>query len=220
MQAYQKNGETIRYQLIRKANKHTYFRIKEGYVQITSNLKTKEKVILSYLDLHFDAIYAKLQQKQQKETDHEVILWNEHYQLLVYPGRFQYEIKHQQVIAFSKENMDIETLKKRIYAEEIKRMLALYESDIEATLANLNMQSVPMIIKYLKSKFGSYHRKHRTITLNSFLAKLDPIYLLYVVYHEYAHTKIFNHSQAFYEVLDQMMPNHKKYQKTLKKIAI
>jgi predicted metal-dependent hydrolase len=72
----------------------------------------------------------------------------------------------------------------------------------------------------MKSKFGSYHRKNHEITINTILAKLDQSYLFYVLNHEYAHTKVFNHQKAFYHLLEEMHPNCKQIQKDLKKIAI
>jgi predicted metal-dependent hydrolase len=41
-----------------------------------------------------------------------------------------------------------------------------------------------------------------------------------VIYHEYAHAIVFNHSKDFYNLLGEFMPNHRLYQKDLKRIAI
>ena len=46
------------------------------------------------------------------------------------------------------------------------------------------------------------------------------IYLEYVLYHEYAHKIVFNHSKDFYDILDSWMTGHKNIQKALKKMAI
>ena len=91
---------------------------------------------------------------------------------------------------------------------------------IEETISRKGLSILPVKLKYLKSKFGSYHRKNNEITLNTFLARLDKIFLVYVIYHEYAHALVFNHSKDFYHLLSEFMPNHKVYQKDLKKIAI
>ena len=110
--------------------------------------------------------------------------------------------------------------KKRIYFAEMEKILPLLHQKIDPKLMHLGLSPLPIKLKNLKSKFGSYHIRKREITLNIFLSTLDPIYLEYVLYHEYAHVIEFNHSKAFYHVLDQLMPNHHVYQKDLKKIAI
>ena len=53
-----------------------------------------------------------------------------------------------------------------------------------------------------------------------FLAKVDPIYLYYVLLHEYCHLIEANHSSAFYKLLDVLMENHKVIQKDLRKYVI
>jgi len=103
---------------------------------------------------------------------------------------------------------------------ELEKKIALIKPEFEAIIARKGLRLIPIKLKYLKSKFGSYHRKNKEITLNTFLARLNPIYLSYVIYHEYAHAIVFNHSKDFYNLLGEFMPNHRVYQKDLKKIAI
>ena len=99
-------------------------------------------------------------------------------------------------------------------------MVDKLSSKVKEVIGTVGLSLLPTKIKYLRSKFGSYHKKNHEITLNSFLARLNPIYLEYVIYHEYAHVLIFNHSKDFYNLLDKLMPYHRLYQKDLKKIAI
>ncbi|NLB85347.1 MAG: M48 family metallopeptidase, partial [Acholeplasmataceae bacterium] len=57
-------------------------------------------------------------------------------------------------------------------------------------------------------------------TINLFLAKIDPSYLLYVLYHEYSHLRVPNHSKEFYLLLSKLFPNYLIIRKELKMIAI
>lgn len=60
-------------------------------------------------------------------------------------------------------------------------------------------------IRKMKSRWGSC-RKNGNITLNLMLIKLPLPVIDYVIMHELCHLKEFNHSSAFYALLDRLMP--------------
>ncbi len=214
-QTFQKDGKTIRYQTVIKNNKHTYFRIKDDYVLVTTNKKMIH-LIDTYLFEHFDSLYQKIKRKPEVSAD-SIQLRGKSYHLSFHEGRFRYLISDSEVMAWGK---DIMSTKKKIYMNEIKEMIVDVHPKVLKVIAKNQLKQLPIKYKYLKSKFGSYHKKHDEITLNTFLATLDPIYLEYVLYHEYAHKIIFNHSKAFYDILDTWMIEHKIIQKALKKMVI
>ncbi|BCR35632.1 M48 family metallopeptidase [Mariniplasma anaerobium] len=218
MNQIEKNGKILPYHIQRKKIKNVYFRIKEDYVYITANKHVSEKNIVKLIETKFDVLYQRLQKKEFIKDD-EIRIWGKLYHLHIVPGRFRYEIIEDTLYCQTNE-IDIQKLRKRIYLKEIILMTDQLKNNVNDTLHKVGIQALPYKYKYLKSKYGSYHRKHLEITLNTFLATLDPIYLEYVVYHEYAHHKVFNHSKAFYQVLDEMMLNHKVIQKRLKKMEI
>ncbi|MGE4319950.1 MAG: YgjP-like metallopeptidase domain-containing protein [Acholeplasmataceae bacterium] len=215
IQVFQKNGKNIRYQIVIKNNKHTYFRIKDDYVLVTTNKKMVH-LIDAYLNEHFESLYQKLNRKASVNSD-MIQLRGKSYHLTFHEGRFRYEISDDEVMAFGK---DIMTTKKKIYMNEIKKMITDVHPKVLSVIVKNQLKELPIKYKYLKSKFGSYHKKHDEITLNTFLATLEPIYLEYVLFHEYAHKIIFNHSKAFYDILDTWMIEHKIIQKALKKMVI
>lgn len=214
-QTFQKDGKTIRYQIVIKNNKHTYFRIKDDYVLVTTNKKMVH-LIDSYLYEHFNSLYQKINRKPEVSAN-SIQLRGKSYHLSFHEGRFRYLISDSEVMAWGK---DIMSTKKKIYINEIKKMIVDVHPKVLKVIANNQLKELPIKYKYLKSKFGSYHKKHDEITLNTFLATLDPIYLEYVLFHEYAHKIIFNHSKAFYDILDTWMIEHKIIQKALKKMVI
>jgi hypothetical protein len=219
MNTYHKEHRMIPYHLIRKNNKNAYFRIKEGILHVTAHPKTSIKVIEAFIEAKFDVFYQKIQESNTKEADHMITLWGKSYEIILTRGRFSFEIG-EDVIYVKTMSEDAFTNKKRIYKETLAEKLKTLKPIIDQDVQMHGVTPCPIKIKYLKSKFGSYHRKHHEITLNSYLARLDEVYLTYVLYHEYAHALVFNHSKAFYQVLDRFMPNHRIYQKALKKIAI
>jgi predicted metal-dependent hydrolase len=156
---------------------------------------------------------------KQEEPDDEIMLWGNKFELEISHGRFNYQISDDN-ISVTSTKVDINLIKKRIYLNEIEKSLKTLNDEINQTILKKGIKPLPFKFKYLKSKFGSYHRKNKEITLNTFLARLDPVYLKYVIYHEYAHAIVFNHSKDFYNLLGEFMPNHRLYQKDLKRIAI
>jgi predicted metal-dependent hydrolase len=219
MDKFEKNGKFIPYLVQRKQIKNTYFRYRNGHLVITTNPKTKLDQILGFMDQKFDQFYDKFERSKQMESDHEITLWGTHYRLIKSYGKFSYEIISNTVYVDSKSD-DIQKIKKEIYKVEMVKRLEEVIPLVNRIIMTRGIFPVPIKLKYLKSKFGSYHKKNKEITLNTFLSRLDEIYLYYVLYHEYAHVLVFNHSKDFYNLLAQLMPNHRQYQKDLKKIAI
>lgn len=219
MKIYTKNGLSITYEVIRKPNKNAYFRIKDGVLVVSAHPRTSLKVIESFIDLKFDVFHKKINESMTKESDDLISLWGNTYQVIWTFGSFRYDIVGNNIHIRTRQQ-DPDKDKKRVYQKELEHMVLTLKPKIDQVIHRVGLHSLPIKIKYLKSKFGSYHRKNQEITLNSFLARLNPIYLEYVLYHEYAHALVFNHSKDFYNLLDKLMPNHKVYQKDLKKIAI
>jgi len=215
MQIYEKNGKQIKYKIIFKYNKNTYFRIKEDYVLITTS-KYMKHMIPKYLDAQFDKLLLKLN-AFKTEDDSIIKLNNKIYNVFFSTGEFTYtKLKDEIYITGS----DIVSAKKRLYLMTLKKMVEEIHPKVLKIIKNNNLEALPIKYKFLKSKFGSYHRKHDEITLNTFLATLDSIYLEYVLLHEYAHKLVFNHSKDFYDILDTWMVGHKNIQKGLKKMVI
>lgn len=219
METFEKNGKVISYQIVHKRIKNTYFKVKDGYIMVNCHPITKKSSILAYIDRRFEQLYNKIQIFQTVDPDDKIKLWDKTYELMVSHGRFRYIVHSDLVVVWSSKK-DILSVKKQVYAHELEAQIKKIKKEIEQTIALKGLRPLPYKIKYLKSKFGSYHRRNNEITLNSFLATLDPIYLKYVILHEYGHAVVFNHSKDFYDVLDEFMPNHRVYQKDLKKIAI
>ena len=219
MEIFRKNHLEINYIIIYKPIKNTYFRVKENHIQITSNKRTSKNQIMAYLDQKFDKFYQILSNQRSSELPYQMYLWGKAFNLELSYGRFSYDIQEHHIFVTS-TSTQVKEVKKRIYYFEMVKRLEHIHREVEEIIFQKQIKRLPIRLKYLKSKFGSYHRKHQEITLNTFLATLDPIYLYYVLYHEYAHAVVFNHSKDFYNLLDELMPNHRIYQKDLKKIAI
>ena len=79
-----------------------------------------------------------------------------------------------------------------------------------------NIKQPTLIFKYLHSKFGHYDRIKHQIELSIGLALYDDEVVDYVIVHELAHIKEFNHQSGFYEEVAKVIPNYKTLSKRLK----
>lgn len=76
-------------------------------------------------------------------------------------------------------------------------------------------QKPTLVIRTMKSRWGSCIPSKGKITLNRLLLKAPEICVYYVMTHEMIHFIHPNHSKAFYEMFEQMMPDYRSYQKLL-----
>jgi len=198
----------------KKPMKHMYIRVRESGCHINMSKKMSAKFVENYLKDNIEAI-----KKTYLKLKHMT------YSILGKPIS----------VSYSKDHYDYEfngnhlTISHPISFDEgfkafLKTSMMSYIQHLEAQLQNhlkpFKITPVPYRFKYLTSKFGSYHRVKHTITLNTFLYMLEPTLIFYVLMHEYAHTKVFHHQQAFYDLQHQLCPNDKELSKRLKSLTI
>ena len=70
--------------------------------------------------------------------------------------------------------------------------------------------------RYMTGRWGSCNKTKQTITLNYALYFTDIKEFTYVVYHEFTHLIVFNHSAKFYKTLGEFFPDWKESRKKLK----
>ena len=68
----------------------------------------------------------------------------------------------------------------------------------------------------MKTRWGVCNIKTHIITLNLELMQRDPIYLDYVIIHEMTHLVYGDHSKDFWNLVEENMPNYKKYRDEMK----
>lgn len=201
----------IEYVVVEKTIKHAYFHFKGKTLVVSKNKRISMASIEAYILTHFDKFYKKLNQKIMIPTYFGKELTINFLQ----SSDFTYVV-HDEITIYHKEH-EKEASLKLFYQQELMRKVDSLKGWLTETLKPVGLSPLPTKVKWLKSKYGSCHIRKHEITLNAFLAKLDVIYLKYVLLHEYAHIIVPNHQKPFYDVLDKLMPEHKSIQKALKK---
>lgn len=221
MNKYIKNGKELPYVIKVKNNKHTYFRFKEDYLEISKSKYLTDHEVIKLVDNKFDYFYEKLKKVNRLILDdYQIMLENNIYKIMLTTSVNKAYYIEDDKIYISHSSNNTEEIKKWIYKEHLNVMISRIELEINNILWANKIKPRKIRTKYFKSKYGSYHRKKDEVSLNIILAKLDIQYLYYVLMHEYAHTIVFNHSKDFYMLLAKLMPNYKLYDKKLKAMAI
>lgn len=77
----------------------------------------------------------------------------------------------------------------------------------------------PIVIRLMKSRWGSYSYRTGRITLNLNLIKALPACLDYVIIHELCHVKLRHHGPDFWRFVARYVPNHAGLRKQLNRIG-
>lgn len=218
MKSIKKNNKKLFYRVIEKNTKHSYIKLRNGYLLITKSKRMSMNHILKTIDENFDYYY----EQTKKQEENILKLWNKSYKVKInITKKFSYQVVEDIIYVNFKDDNFLE-VKKKILKEELKMFLLENEKKIKRTLKINNYYEVPIKLKFLRSKFGSYNvnKNKEYIVLNTFLATLDEEFIFYVLYHEYVHQRVKNHQKEFYIDLNKLYENHRVYQQKIKKKRI
>ena len=86
----------------------------------------------------------------------------------------------------------------------------------------MQCENIPLpriIIRLMKSRWGSYSYRTKRINLNLNLIKTEQSCLDYVIIHELCHIKIRHHGPEFWEMVGRYVPNYPELRKKLRMFA-
>lgn len=195
-------------EIIKKNNRNTYVRVKNGKIVVSTNYLTSKSSILKLINDNKDSI-IKMINNDNKKSDRE--------EKFYYFGKEYDVIYGFQEIEFSNDKIyasDDVKLKKyidkeiaRIYSERIE----YYYNKFEERIPVPNLK-----IRKMTSRWGVCNIKNHNITLNYQLSKYDICCLDYVIVHELSHFIHPNHSRDFWNLVGKYYPDYKKCRKMLK----
>lgn len=195
-------------EIIKKNNRNTYVRVKNGKIVVSTNYLTSKSSILKLINDNKDNI-IKMIDNDSKKSDRE--------EKFYYFGKEYDVIYGFQEIEFSDDKIyasDENKLKKyidkeiaRIYSERME----YYYNKFEERIPVPNLK-----IRKMTSRWGVCNIKNHNITLNYQLSKYDICCLDYVIVHELSHFIHPNHSRDFWNLVGKYYPDYKKCRKMLK----
>lgn len=221
-------GEKIEYNVERKAVKNINLRVTPSGIFVSANRLVPQSVIDEFVLNNADRILSAVRKINRKisvmptfESGSRIKLLGNEYALEVIEGEVNaYSIGNTKIIFYVSGSESFEN------REAVYKMLLL---DVAKTVfPKLLKECYPefekycagmpeLHIKYLKSQWGNCYQKKNILTLNSRLAAFNENVIRSVIYHEYCHFVHPNHSKDFYNLLNTVMPEWKKYDRELKK---
>jgi predicted metal-dependent hydrolase len=195
--------------------KHTYFKFDKQGVIVHTSPNTPKQLVETYIANHLD----KFTKKYQSVTRQSYVLWGKEVDIQTHSGDFSYKVLDD-TLFITYEKMSFDDAFKRVLYVELEKFVKQIEPEMNQRLLQFNIKPRTINYKWFTSKFGSYHKGHDTISLNTYLSTLEESLTVYVLYHEYAHTVHFHHQKSFYNLLESLLPEHKAFEKKLKSLVI
>ncbi len=190
----------------RKNNKNTYIRVDENKnIIVTTNYLVTTNKIKQILDNNINFLKKNL----AKEKKEGFYLMGKKYDIII-----DEKIKNIEIDEITIKVNDEKKLN-NWYKKEISRIfkehLDFYYNKFEE-----NIPYPTLKIRAMKTRWGVCNRKIKSVTLNLNLVKYDSTCLDYVIVHELSHFVHFNHSKAFWNIVEKYYPNYKEIEKKLK----
>ena len=214
-------GRKVNFFLQYKNVKNLNLRIKaDGNIYVSVNkyvseaevenfLVSKSDFILSALDKF--AIKGNLERKEYIDGEIIKVLGCNRI-LLVKQGKNNVQINETNLILTVKDVSDF-NLKKRIIEkwrkEECEKIITLLCKDIYPMFKKFGISFPEIKYRKMVSRWGSCQPKNNVLTFNTKLVEKPLQCIEYVVFHEFTHFLVPNHSKEFYKRLSEFLPDHK-----------
>lgn len=194
----------------KRITKNTYLRIRDNNtIYITTNTRTKDKELLKIIDENKTSI-LKMYAKHEKKIQNDDFFWflGKSYEIIYTNDN---SIVLGDTKAFIGKNIDIDKWYK-------KQASSIFKEHFDICYNNFSRNIVypSLVIRKMKSRWGVCNTRLKKITLNLELIKKDTKYLDYVIMHELSHLIEANHSNSFWSLVEENVPDYKKIRKQMK----
>lgn len=208
---YRLDNEDYEVEIVKKGNKNTYVRVKEDLtIQVTTNHFASKHDIKNLLDRNQDFLRKTLSKRKiDSDKDNDFYFLGKQFDIVVVPILKGIEVDGNKIYLPNKELLD-KWLK--------KQTLKIFEERLQYNY-NLFTENIPfpnLRIRSMKTRWGVCNRKNIVVTINSKLIRESIDKIDYVIIHELSHLVHFNHSKAFWEVVEKYCPKYKKIRKDLR----
>ena len=194
--------------IIKKNNKNTYVRVKNGKIVVTTNYLTSKKSIIKLIEDNKKSIVEMINKDSKKMDKNENFYYFGKKYDVIY-GFNDLEISDSKIYVLDKKTLDkyINNNIRDIFCERLNYWYNVFEERIP--VPNLK-------IRKMTSRWGVCNIKNHNVTLNYHLCKYDISCLDYVIVHELSHFIHPNHSRDFWNLVGKYYPRYKECRKMLK----
>ena len=194
----------------KRSTRNTYIRVnKDLDIVVSCNTFTPNVFIKNLIKNNTDGIIKMIETQRNKKKNNEGFFYLGEQYNIVYKDIKGLEFDGN-TIYFSKE-FDIDNW----YKKQAKK---LFLERLDYNYDNYS-RSIPypkLRIRKMTTRWGVCNIKTHIITLNLELMKRDIGYLDYVIIHEMSHLIHGDHSSRFWKLVEENMPDYKKYREEMK----
>lgn len=191
-------------------NRNTYIRVKKDLkIYVTTNTFTSNKAIQKLIEDNYEKIIKMIEVQEKKKENNEGFFYLGKKYDIVYVSYCDISFGEEKV--FLNKNLDID----KWYKKQAK---SLFQERLDYQYQKFSKR-IPypsLKIRKMTSRWGVCNIRLKTITLNLELIKRDVKYLDYVIVHELSHLIHGDHSSAFWKLVEENMPDYKKYREEMK----
>lgn len=202
------DDNTYDIEVIRKNNKNTYIRVKNGKIIVTTNYLTSNNSIIKLINDNKKSIVNMMNKDEKKQDkNNNFYYFGKKYDVIY--GFSNLEFSEDKIYVKDKKNLDkyvTEDITK-VFSERINYWYNTFKEDIPKP--NLK-------IRKMTSRWGVCNTRNHNVTLNYMLYKYDIKCLDYVIVHELSHFIHPNHSKDFWTLVGKYYPQYKECRKMLK----
>ena len=194
----------------KSGQKNTYIRVKKDLkIYVTTNKFTSTKFIKDLIEENYSKIVKMIETQEKKKENNEGFFYLGKKYDIVYVSYCDISFGENKV--FLNKNLDID----KWYKNQAKSLF-LEHLDEQYHKFSRRIPYPSLKIRKMTSRWGVCNIRLKTLTLNLELIKRDTKYLDYVIVHELSHLIYGDHSSHFWALVEENMPDYKKYREEMK----
>lgn len=194
----------------KSGNKNTYIRVKKDLkIHVTTTLFTSVRSITKLIDENYERICKMIDFQEIKVKNNMGFFYLGKQYVLVRTDNPGITFSGDKV--FVNHDFDIDKWYKKQAKELFQERL-----DYNYERYTRKIPYPKLRIRKMTSRWGVCNVRTHIITLNLELMKRDISYLDYVIIHEMTHLIHGDHSARFWKVVEENMPEYKKYREEMK----
>lgn len=190
--------------------KNTYIRVKKDLkVTVTTNYFTSKFFIDRLLKENYDRVCKMIDFQEIKHKNNNGFFYLGKQYTVIYKEGNDIEFSNDKVYIGNLFDID------NWYKKQAKKLF-LERLDYNYSKFTKKIPYPKLRIRKMTTRWGVCNIKTHIITLNLELMKRDIGYLDYVIIHEMSHLIHGDHSSRFWKLVEENMPDYKKYREEMK----
>ena len=194
----------------KRGQKNTYIRVKKDLkVTVTTGFLTSNRFIENLVRDNYERICKMIDFQEEKVKNNLGFFYLGKQYVVIYGDYKGINFVDNKV--YMSHNFDIDAW----YKKQAKKLF-LERLDYNYSKFTKKIPYPKLRIRKMTSRWGVCNIETHVITLNLELIKRDISYLDYVIIHEMTHLIHGDHSTSFWRLVEQNMPDYKKYREEMK----